>query len=435
MMPSFGSLMRVSQRLRQSELLRHTSVSVLDQALNSAANFAVGLLLIRTLPTSEYGVFVLATTALYLSIGVENALVTAPMSVLAPKLTASDKKRFVDNLALTQLVIGASLVLVAAATVVFLGIAGVVEASTLRLVLVTLAAALPFLVRELVRQVLFVFSAPRSVLLIDTVYAVVMLIGVAVVTNSAAPSGVRSMAAIAIAASVAAVVAIVVYVRTIGLPRTLDLRALTPMWRPAFWGLLGMLVSWLQNQGFLYLLAAVQGAEAVGNVSAARLLLTPIALVITGVGSILRPRSAMWLAKGESRQALWRVVVLTLATAAGAFGYVLVLWGGRAWIIEPLLHKPVDSLEALVAVWALVLLIEVFRENLMILLQALERFDILFFLALAGGVSALGGGYVLLQHWGAFGAVAGVALGEAVYLLGICVALARIPALREVARV
>ena len=424
-----GFSMRLWQRLQDSELVRHTSVSVVDQALNSAANFAVGLLLIRTIPTAEYGTFVLANTALYLAIGVENSLVTAPMSVMAPKLVGAAKYAFVDALALGQLVVWLPLLLLSCLVVSILSAAGVLDAAGLRLALLTACVVVPFVAREFVRQALFIFAAPVAVFVADAVYAATMLAAIVVVTRSSSP-GLYAVAAIGVAAVVAAAVGGVVYVRLAGAPTRLDLQPLKQTWRLASWGLLGMSVSWAQHQGFLYLLAAVQGSEAVGHVSAARLLLMPIALVITGVGTILRPRCAAWLASGEARKAMSRLLALTLATAIGSLVYVLALWLGRDLIIGTLMRKPLGSLDTLILVWAAVLLIEVFRENFMILLQALERFDQLFFLALAGGLSALGGGYLLLQRWGAPGAVAGVALGEAVYLLGICMALQRTPALR-----
>lgn len=422
--------MRLWQRLQDSELVRHTSVSVVDQALNSAANFAVGLLLIRTIPTAEYGTFVLANTALYLAIGVENSLFTAPMSVLAPKLAAAEKHTFVAALGLGQLVIWLPLLVLSCIVASILGSAGILDAGSVRLAWVTACVAGPFVVREFVRQALFIFSAPVAVLIADATYAAAMIAAVAAVTTTAAP-GLYAVAAIGLAAIVATAAGGVVYLKMAGLPTHFDLQPLKQTWHLARWGLLGMAVSWAQHQGFLYLLAAVQGSEAVGHVSAARLLLMPIALVITGVGTILRPRCAAWLASDEARKAMSRLLALTVATAIGSLVYVLALWLGRDLIVGTLMRMPLGSLDALILVWAVVLLIEVFRENLMILLQVLERFDWLFFLALAGGLSALGGGYVLLQHWGAAGAVAGVAVGEAVYLVGIGMALLRTPVLRE----
>lgn len=410
--------------MRASEFLRHTSVSVLDQGLNSAANFAVGLLLIRTIPTSEYGVFVLANSALYLALGVENALVTAPMAVRAPKLGDAEKRQHMGQLALAHGFLAVPALLLALAVAGLVQLAGYLDAQTSRMVAVTLFAALPFLVREFLRQTLFVFAAPFAVLAIDGVYAVTLLALLPVLV-SVSPSGVLAVLAVAIAGFAACLFGTIPYLKRVGWPQSLGMQGLASTWHLSAWGFLGMLVSWAQHQGFLYLLAALQGSESVGNVAAARLLLTPIALLVAGVGTILRPRCASWLARGEARLVLGRALAVSLLTALLGMAYVLVLWWGRSWIVGSLMQKSLVDLEPLLLLWGTVLLLGVWRENLMLVLQALERFDQLFFLALAGGLAALGCGYVLVPGWGAAGAVAGVALGEAVYLAGICVTLFR----------
>ena len=64
--------------LADSRLLRLFSSAVIDQALLSATNFAVGLLLIRYTSDADYGQYVLAFNALLLITSFQGALIGGP---------------------------------------------------------------------------------------------------------------------------------------------------------------------------------------------------------------------------------------------------------------------------------------------------------------------------------------------------------------------
>ena len=70
--------------LAGNRLLRLFSSAVIDQALLSATNFAVGLLLIRQTRDEDYGHYVLAFNLLLLVTSFLGSLIGGPLAVLAP---------------------------------------------------------------------------------------------------------------------------------------------------------------------------------------------------------------------------------------------------------------------------------------------------------------------------------------------------------------
>ena len=93
------------RRFVHSDTARHTGVALVDQIINSATSFVVGIALIRSLAATEYGLFVLANAALFLAVGFQHAVIAFPMTVLAPKRPAPQRVAFVDALATGQFAI------------------------------------------------------------------------------------------------------------------------------------------------------------------------------------------------------------------------------------------------------------------------------------------------------------------------------------------
>ena len=64
----------------------------------SAANFIVGILLLRNTVDADYGLYVMAFSTLLLVSGVQGALIQGPMVVIAPKKTEDQRLQMVGGL-------------------------------------------------------------------------------------------------------------------------------------------------------------------------------------------------------------------------------------------------------------------------------------------------------------------------------------------------
>lgn len=74
--------------------LRHWNWSLLDQALVSGTNFAVGIVLVRHLGVEQYGAFVLLWMAVQFVMSIQNALIASPMLSISPKTNLLHRDRY-----------------------------------------------------------------------------------------------------------------------------------------------------------------------------------------------------------------------------------------------------------------------------------------------------------------------------------------------------
>ena len=81
MTDSFVSLGRLRPRLRELAGRYRYAVSTLDQMALSVFGFGLNLVLVRALTATDYGIVSLWMSMAMLAIGVQNALVSAPLSV------------------------------------------------------------------------------------------------------------------------------------------------------------------------------------------------------------------------------------------------------------------------------------------------------------------------------------------------------------------
>jgi len=102
-------------RLRSSRLgrkLDHKLVklfgsSIIDQAMLSAANLVVGLILIRYTPEAQYGYYVLAFNAMMLATTLQGTFVGTPLVIHLPQLSNDERRSWIGSLLRDQIRWGA----------------------------------------------------------------------------------------------------------------------------------------------------------------------------------------------------------------------------------------------------------------------------------------------------------------------------------------
>ncbi len=420
------------RRFLAGDTVRQTGVALVDQVLNSAVSFLVGVSLIRGIAATDYGLFVLANASLALAIGFQHSIIVFPMNVLAPKRGDAERVRFLNGLATTQFALWIpAAVAIALAAGIALAI-GAIAPATAQLASVTAATAITAAAREFYRQLFFLLRHPVFTLVIDALFGVVFLIAIRLgAIDSAAPAAAAIAAAgLAGAAAIATGALLHRAYYAGGLSR--DFGPLRETLAPARWGVPGMLLAWLQNQGFFYLLGGALGTAAVATVSASRLLLVPIPMLITAIESVLRPRAADWIGRREYVRLQRQLLAMTGTAAVAATAFTVAVYIARHFIVDTILHKKIADLDLLLACWGIVFLAQVLRTNISILLQALERFDTLFFLTLIRATVSFAFGYAGILAFGAAGILVGLAVGEVAFVVTGGAAAAR--RLREAPR-
>lgn len=403
----------------QHTLLKILASSVVVQAMLSLANFAAGLLMLRYTSAADYGMYVLIGSALLAVSGAQAALICTPLAITAPTLTKDAQAALIHTLLLKQFKIWLPLALV-------FGI-GILLAVFLKKVAIMMALAmlagvvstLALLFRDYLRQIVFIKALSHWLLLIDGLFIAVQLSVIAVVVfyiNLPLP---WAVAALGMAGLLSAGLAYRVIGARHGWSTQDYPQALTQSWQLGRWTLTGSLITWLHTQGFYYLLAAILSVSAVAQVAAARMLLMPVNLMLGGINGQLLPIAAKWYQNEGQRSLVKKLSAITAGIVTLALVYFGFLVLFKEFIIVTVLKQSVAALQTIIASWALVFLLVIFRQMAMMVLLVQKKVAIITYLSLLSTPVSLLCAWWAISHFGPMASVWGILAGELIDLCGI----------------
>lgn len=392
--------------------------AVISQALLSAASFAIGLVLIRRSSDLQYGYFILASNAILLLASLQNAFFAPPLAARLNRLDAAGRSALVGGLYREQRRILWPVGGLVAAVALGLWYAHVLDRHNGPLVLVTVFAALAVLHREYFRMVLFTYRRPHDVLRTDVFYVALLVGGVFVATLTPLPAlvAVLTLGAAAVASWLLLSRALRRHEawRTDGAAGIL--REIAPL---AVWSTAGAAIHWTFSQGYVYLVAGTLDLAAVAAIAATRLLLMPVNLLSSGIGSLMLPLATGWLYRHGPAFLFRRLGWFALGMALLTLAWFGVLWLYRDWIFAVVLKKQFAQRDALLLLWGLLFLVMVVRDQLGYVLSAQGRFRELTLLTLASALVSLSASYFAMLQLGVVGALAGMLAGELISVVGI----------------
>lgn len=392
--------------------------SVMDQAMLSAANFVVGLVLIRYAAEAEYGYYVLVLNLVLLLCSLQNSFVSTPLAIRFPALDETERRRWAGGIVRDQqrwtLAAGVLALLAAVLAWAFGAVHG-----PLAWLIVAAALAVPLtMYRELYRSILFIYLRPYVIFTVDAVYSVGIVAGVLLAVLSPVPALVAVLAT-----GGASLVCGLLFRRH---TRPLFEYAVAPgrlleIMPVGLWAASGAGVYWLFNQGYSFVTAYTLDVSAVAILAAVRLLMMPANLISTGVQKQLIPLASAWLHDHGGRVALRRLWGAAAALGLGVLVYAGCIWIVRDWIFSEVLHRTHAQMDALFMLWSGIFLLKALRDPPMLVLVLRQRFRIL-----TGSSSVCAVLSLLLCWWltldaGPVGALWGVLAGEALSLAVVAV--------------
>ncbi|MEO8445219.1 MAG: capsular biosynthesis protein [Gammaproteobacteria bacterium] len=394
--------------------------AITSQALLSATSLAIGLMLVRRTTDLQYGYFILASGALILLASLQRAFFNPALATRSARLDDAGRRALIGGLYRGQRRVAAVLCGAAGAGAAALWFLGRLDSRTGPVVLVTVAAAGAVLNREYFRMVLLERRRAWDVLRADVVQGVLLVGGVFLATLLAAPA-----AGAMVATGVAALVSGLYLARILRQADPWDtrgepgiLRAIAPL---AAWSTAGAAIHWTFSQGYAWLVAGTLDVTAVAAIAATRLTVMPVNLLSSGIGMLMLPLVARWLHDHGPQPVLRRLLALSLALAAASVCYLAAVWLARDWIFGSLLHKQFAQRDALLALWSVIFLVTVIRDQLIHFVAARGLFRPLTWLALASATLSLTISYWTMPRVGPAGALVGLLLGELVNLGGIMI--------------
>lgn len=412
------------RKRRHFAFARLLSNAVAGQALLSAANFGLGLLLVRHASDIEYGAYVLVAGVILLLASLQYAFVGPTLAVRIARLLPAQRSELIGGLYVVQRrFFGLAAALVAAVAAVLWLVHGLADA-TVPLFGVTALALVAILHREYLRSVLFADGNAQAVLFGDVVYAALALAGAFVAIRTSRPALV-----VVAALGVAATLSTLLLLRSTQRHGAWSAQAVPGLLREiaplAAWSVTGAAIHWSFSQGYVYLVAATLDVAAVAALAATRMLLMPVNLLSSGIRPLMLPLSAGWLHRHGDALLMRRLAWLALAFAGVSLAYFGLLWWWREWIFGVLLRKDLAQHGSILLLWGAIFLLMVMRDQLSYGLAAHGRFRELTLLTLACAVLSLAASFAGMLRLGVIGALFGVLLGEGASLIGVVLLLRR----------
>lgn len=403
----------------RSRVFKMFSAAVIDQGMLSGTSLLIGLLLVRFTTSQDYAIYVLLQSALVLVTSAHSGFVCGPLSIIAPKKSAEEKRQMVGAVRTSQNRLLAPLVFVAMSAPVLGYTTGRLSKTSALVIGIGIIAAWTAVKRNYVRNVLLIYARARTLVSVDGVYAIVLLLGVLWAAFGSASPAVWTAVALAVSAWVCAICADRAFGRQIGWAKA-DAR---PMWLEmrslGIWSVLGTVIYWLFSRSYNYILASRMNLVAVANVNEVRLMIMPAILLTVGLQSMLTPFAAAWNAEVGFAKLLRRLVNILLLVGVCELAYLALVWTFRDWVDSAILHKRIGNRDALLLLWIALAIIVLLRDVLVSAVYALGQLRWLAWQIGFCALVALTVMWVAIPIWGAPGALVALIIGEVLNLAGI----------------
>lgn len=425
--------MRSHWRSAQGHFLSHVGSAVASQAMLSAANFITGLLLLRSAGAQPYAHYVLAMNSIALMVSLQTAFLGPPLATRLPSLPDHARATLIGGLLNEQGRLLSRMAGIAALAAVVLTLYSTlgttpngvtVHTNPLAIPLVlfcSLLAMVGTLRREFLRQTLLALRRAHAILRADFLFAFAAIIGAVLASQSPLWAGPAIVLLVLALGSLASRHLLKMSLdQQFGLPTARHPQLLQEIIPLALWSTSGAALFWLYTQGFLYLVAAKLGTTAVATLAATRLLLMPMNLLSSGLGGLLAPAAAGWLAEMGRSRLLQRLAGIAIAMGLLTTLWVVALDHWQQPLFALLFRQPVAHGEALLLSWGAVYVSMALRDQLGYLLSALGHYRQLTLLTAVATCASLSC-CLLGMSWlpDPRGAMIGIVAGEGLTLVGI----------------
>ncbi len=305
---------------KRGGVFKGVSHSLLDQAMLSASNFALGLVFIKFASKHEYYVYSQMIGYLALTVALQGALINTTALTILPQRDGAHRQET------TAVYFGLQLALSLAVAV--LGAVGIwsfpssIAMDRVGYLFPFATALMVFSVwlREFVRNVQYINLRPDLCFRLDVAYVTLLMVTLAglIVTEHVQ----ADLVLLGIAAS--GILTALPWVRISGLRANFSWRAwqslLQEVWPLAKWALPAGVVAWAFGNGYLLIGAQVVGPANTAEVVAAKLFMAPLGTLFLSWANVFRPQVSRGIAKGE----LSGIRRLTYWSIISVFGIVIV---------------------------------------------------------------------------------------------------------------
>lgn len=337
-------------------MIRATIISAADQALLSALNFGLAVLLIHYATKPEYGLYSQLMNLQSFFSPFHAGIFCSAYLALASKMDKVRQLNYQSAMARAEILM-TTLSMMMVVGICLLASRALGPTLTPNICMAFGVALLGLWWREFVRQMKFSAFKYDHVLRVDVIYVMVTGVVAAFVLGGSTLTTATVFWSMAVGGVVAAVFPLVSAIRAVAVDIS-SVRADTLMsWRMGRWDVLGSVVTWGYAQSYVYFAALHGGLDAAAEISAGRLLATPLALMWTSYANVLRPNASRLLAS-RSNAELRRLVLRSTSFVLGSsILYALVLFGLIPVLNHSLFGGKFEGLRSLTIWWIIYLML------------------------------------------------------------------------------
>jgi O-antigen/teichoic acid export membrane protein len=389
--------------------LHQSIITLADQAVSSATNFATGIIIARACSKEELGLYMLGFSLIFLMTDFQTSLITTPYMVYSPRLKGRAHALYTGSTLVHQCAfcILTTLGVVCAAFAVNHGMGRQGLGPVLWALSVVIAL---IMLREHARRVSFARLRLKTAFLFDTSIAVGQISGLLLLAHFGLLSASRAFWVIGAVCGIA-VMGWLWSDREFYHPRWSEsLADLKKNWVFGKWVFASGLVWALSMNLYPWFLAYFHGTASTGVWAACMGVVSVGNPALVGIQSLLGPKIAH--AYAASGPKAMRRVVLRITTAlflpVSLLSLVLIIWGGR--FITLLYGKQYAGNNLVVAILAVNLLTYVASFPFSRALMATERANLDFLLNFVALFIMVTMGFSLVRAFGTLGAAIGLLL-------------------------
>lgn len=408
------SLIQISRRPVVQKLIG----SMFTQGLLSMTNFALGLTVAKYASKSEYGIYVILFSVMGIVGNYQNALINTPLAVLFYKKELKERDLFVSGLGVGQWLLFLPLIIVTLIIVIMYSFI-YKEFTIIKYAFVLSAATFTYMIREFIRAVNYSKMRINLIIKMDLFFVLCVSLGIFILIALHRVTSSFSITILGVGYLFSAIFEYLsvrdVYV--VNWPAIKN--AFIEIWHLAKWSLISVSSYMLQNRGYIYIVSATLGLHELADISAARLFLMPLGLILQSSNQIIIAKGAQLLNSGsESVDRFKKFILLITAFLFSIWTvYIIFLWLFNSYLVTNFLGDKYSNLHGFIFLWAVSFLLESIRSPLNRALMACKEFKVLANYDVISAIVTTVACLVLTGYIRGYGAITALILGEFTLLL------------------
>lgn len=395
--------------LRQPTVLK-VGGALFSQTVLSISNFIVGFSVARFALKSEYGIYIILFSLMGIVGNYQNALVNTPLMVLHNPKTEEERVQLFSGLGVGQWLVFVPL------AVVVLAVAGAYgiyrqDLGPFKYAAILSVVTLAFLLREFVRTVNYSRLRITILLKMDLMFVLMVAAGMWLIIVRDQVSSTTALSVLGVSYLSVAVFASI-YAGEYYYSGFHSIRvAFAETWKYSKWAMVGVTGDIFKNRGYIYIVTALLGLEVLAEVSAARLFLMPVGLLVASSGRITMAKGAeIYHKSGRRRFAVF---------FAGITAFLLFVWIAYSLLLFvfsdtliALLGEKYATIKIFLSAWVMYFLVYALRYPVSSALAIFKEFKAQAKFDIVGAVVTVVACFTLTIMYGGYGTILSLAAGE-----------------------